>query len=72
MPSDPEKLRALLDEMAKGDRKKPWSVWTVEFRERALKAERELSELKAALACPSSDYDPPTHRCIRCDSEVGP
>lgn len=35
-------------------------------------ARAEVAALRAALTCPGSDYDPPTHRCVRCDNEVGP
>ncbi len=35
-------------------------------------ARAEVAALRAALTCPGSDYAPPTHRCVRCDSEVGP
>jgi len=33
-------------------------------------ARAEVERLRAALNCPCSEYDPPTHRCVRCDNEV--
>ena len=34
-------------------------------------ARAEVERLRAALVCPCSYFVPATHRCVRCDNEVG-
>lgn len=52
------------------------SQWTAtvaelaELRQALADAKCAIDDLREVLMCPACDYDPPTHRCGRCDSEV--